>query len=145
MAQAPVSMHEHAIENLRYIRDTMERAGSFTAVPGWGGFAMGCTALLAAIVASRQASAVSWLTIWLIEGTLAITIGVLAVRWKMKAAHLSLQSGPARKFLFSFVPPLAVGAVLTVGLWQAGLISAITGLWLLPYSTRGVRRGGVSG
>ncbi len=141
MAQAPVSMHEHAIENLRYIRDTMERAGSFTAVPGWGGFAMGCTALLASLIASRQASAVSWLTVWLIEGTLAIIVGVLAVRWKMQAAHLSLQSGPARKFLFSFVPPLAVGAVLTVGLWQAGLISAIPGLWLLMYGT-GVVTGG---
>lgn len=134
-------MREHAIENLRYIRDTMERAGSFTAVPGWGGFVMGCTAVIAAVIASRQKSANAWLTVWLVEGALASVIGVLAVRRKMSGAHMSLQTGPARKFLFSFLPPLAVGAVLTVGLWRAGLINAVPGLWLLMYGT-GVVTGG---
>ena len=33
-------MHAHAAENIRFIRDTMSRAGSFTAVPGWGGVAI---------------------------------------------------------------------------------------------------------
>lgn len=141
MAQAPVSMHEHAINNLRYIRETMERATSFTAVPGWGGFAMGCTAVVAAAIASRQTSAQMWLATWLVEGALAMTIGILAVRRKMVTAHMALQAGPARKFLFSFVPPLAVGAVLTAGLMRAGLISAIPGVWLMLYGT-GVVTGG---
>ncbi|WP_458866173.1 hypothetical protein, partial [Enterococcus faecium] len=76
MAQAPVSMHEHAISNLRYIRETMERAASFTAVPGWGGVLMGLTAMGAAAIASRQHSARAWLAVWLLEGILAITIGL---------------------------------------------------------------------
>jgi hypothetical protein len=41
----PVELHTHAMENLRYIRRTLERAGSFTAVPGIGGMLMGSTAL----------------------------------------------------------------------------------------------------
>lgn len=141
MAQAPVSMHEHAIDNIRYIRETMERASSFTAVPGWGGLVMGLTALTAAIIASRQTSVNSWLLVWLVEGALAISIGILAVRHKMRVAHLPLQSEPARKFLFSFLPPIGVGAILTAGLMRAGLISAIPGVWLLLYGT-GVVTGG---
>ena len=141
MAQAPVSMHEHAIESIRYIRDTMERSSAFTAVPGWGGFVMGCSALAAAVVASRQTSIDAWLAVWLIEGALAIAIGVFAVRRKMQAAHMSLQSGPARKFLFSFLPPLGVGAILTLVLIRAGFVNAIPGVWLLLYGT-GVVTGG---
>ena len=41
-------MHVHAMDHLRYIRETMEGAASFTAVPGFGGIAMGATALFAA-------------------------------------------------------------------------------------------------
>jgi len=141
MAQAPVSMHKHAIANIRYIRETMERTSAFTAVPGWGGFIMGCTALAAAVIASWQISVTGWLAVWLIEGALAISIGFIAVRRKMQAAHMSLQKGPARKFLFSFLPPLGAGAVLTVVLVQTGMIGAIPGVWLLLYGT-GVVTGG---
>jgi hypothetical protein len=137
----PVGIHSHALDNLRYIRETMERAGSFTAVPGWGGFLMGLTALAAALLASRQRSQQAWLEVWLIEGAVAVAIGVLAMHRKAKSAHLSLWSTPARKFLFSFAPATAAGAVLTFGLYRAGMISAIPGVWLLLYGT-GVVTGG---
>ena len=42
----PVSLHSHAMDNLRFIRDAMERAGPFTGVPGWGGVAMALSALV---------------------------------------------------------------------------------------------------
>ena len=53
----PVELHAHAMDNLRYIRGTMERAGSFTAVPGLGGVLMGSIALVAAWVAGPQTGA----------------------------------------------------------------------------------------
>lgn len=137
----PVGIHSHALDNLRYIRETMERAGSFTAVPGWGGFTMGLTAVAAAVIASRQHSAPAWLSVWLVEGVLALAIGVVAMHRKARRAHLSLWSNPGRKFLFSFAPATAAGAVLTVGLYRAGMISAIPGVWLLLYGT-GVVTGG---
>jgi hypothetical protein len=132
---APVSLEAHAMDNLRYIRETMERAGAFTAVPGWGGIAMGVSALIAAVIASRQVTRNGWLLVWMIEGAIAAAIGAVSVARKARAAQLSLTAAPARKFMFSFVPPIVVGAILTVGVLRAGLISTLPGIWLLLYGT----------
>jgi len=140
-AAEPLAMHSHAIDNLRYIRETMERAGSFTAVPGWGGVTMGITAVAAAVVAGWQISPNRWLATWLMEGAVAIAIGVIAMQQKARAAGLEMWSAPARKFVFSFVPPMFAGAVLTFALWRAGLMHLIPGTWLLLYGT-GVITGG---
>jgi hypothetical protein len=137
----PIPLHDHAIDNLRYIRETMERAGSFTAVPGWGGVAMGLTALASALLASRQTTHGAWLETWLVEGGLAVALGILAMWRKASAAGLPLWSAPARKFVFSFFPPLVAGAAVTMVLWQAGLTGAIPGVWLMLYGT-GVITGG---
>ncbi len=140
-AAEPLAMHSHAIDNLRYIRETMERAGSFTAVPGWGGVTMGITAVAAAIVAGWQISPNRWLATWLVEGVVAIAIGVIAMQQKARAAGLEMWSAPARKFVFSFVPPTFAGAILTFAMWHAGLTHLIPGTWLLLYGT-GVITGG---
>ena len=140
-AAPPIGMHEHAIDNLRYIRGMMERAGSFTAVPGWGGVAMGFTALTAAVIASMQRSQNAWLATWVVEGLLALMIGLWAIQRKAKAAHLSLRSEPARKFVLSFAPPVAAGAALTLGLMRMGVIAPIPGVWLLMYGTAVVTGG----
>ena len=137
----PVSLHSHAMDNLRFIRETMERAGSFTAVPGWGGFAMGVSALAATFVASRQPTVDAWLTTWLVEGIFAIALGALAMKRKADRAQVPVMSAPARKFILSFAPPLLVGALLTLVLYRAGLTGAIPGTWLLLYGT-GVVTGG---
>jgi hypothetical protein len=137
----PVPLHAHAIDNLRFIRETMELAGSFTAVPGWGGVAMGATALAAAGLASHASSRQAWLIEWLIEGGVALAIGLAAMLRKARAAEVPLWSAPVRKFAFSFVPPLIAGAALTVVLWRAGLMAAIPGVWLMLYGA-GVIAGG---
>jgi hypothetical protein len=137
----PVSLHSHAMDNLKFIRETMERAGSFTAVPGWGGFAMGVSALIASVIAASQSSREAWLMTWLLEGMFAIALGALAMSRKANLAQVPLLSAPARKFVLSFAPPLMVGALLTLVLYRAGLTGAIPGTWLLLYGT-GVVTGG---
>jgi hypothetical protein len=126
---------------LRFIRETMERSASFTAASGWGQMVIGLTAVVAAWVASHQASAASWTGVWLGEAALALAIAVAAMQIKARFAGLPLTSGPGRKFAVSFLPPLAVGAVLTLVFYRAGLASALPGMWLLLYGT-GVVTGG---
>ena len=137
----PMPLHDHALDNLRYIRETMERAGSFTAVPGWGGVAMGATALAAAGIASHAASRSMWLLCWLLEGLVAMAIGFICMDRKARAAGMPLWSAPARKFLYSFLPPLVAGAALTFVLWRAQAFAAIPGVWLMLYGA-GITGGG---
>jgi hypothetical protein len=138
----PVSLQTHAMDNLRLIRETMERAASFTAVPGWGGVAMGVSALVAASIAMVQPSLGRWLTTWLAEAAFALILAVFAIRRKAKAAaHGPVLSAPARRFVLSFAPPLIVGGLLTIVLYRAGFFAAIPGTWLLLYGT-GVVTGG---
>src|SRR5271154_3771390 len=138
---APVAIADHARDNLRFIRETMERAASFTAVPGWGGVAMGITALGAAAIASSQASPMAWLLTWISEAVLAIAIAGWTTYSKARASGTSLFSGPGRRFVYSFAPPLFVGALLTLLLVRSGLTGAVAGVWLLLYGT-GVVTGG---
>jgi hypothetical protein len=131
----PVPIDRHAAESLRFIRRTMEQAGSFTAVPGWGGVFMGVSALGAAALAAQAGSTQAWLTTWLIGAGVALAIGVASILTKARASGTSLLSGPARKFALAFAPPLAVGALLTLPLYRAGLSSLLPGVWLLLYGT----------
>src|SRR5262245_28140949 len=111
----PVSLHERAADNLRYIRETMERSGAFTAVPGAGGIAMGAAALVAALLAhrARAVSAQEWLRVWLICLGVAVALGGTALVLKARRFGSSLFRGAARKFALNMLPALLSGALLT--------------------------------
>lgn len=130
---SPEALHEHALENLRFIRTTMENASSFTAVPGWGGAVVGVTALLAALAASRASSTEGWVATWLLEGVLAFGIAAVATGIKARAARLPLFSGPGRRFALGLAPPVLAGGVLTFFLFRAGLEELLPGMWMLLY------------
>ncbi len=132
---ALVPLEACAADNLRFIRETMERAGSFTALPGWGGVAIGVTAFAAALVAARQPSSVRWLFTWLLEASLAIVIALVTTARKARFARVPLFSGPGRKFALSFAPPLIAGALLTGVLYRVGDVSVLPGMWLVLYGT----------
>jgi hypothetical protein len=128
-------------DDLRFIRDTMERSAAFTAVSGWGYILLGFTALAAAWLAARQISSFAWLRVWLAEGLLAVAIGLLSCTWKANRRGLPLFSGPARKVALGLAPPLVAGAFLTFLLFRAGLQSALPATWLLLYGA-GIMTGG---
>jgi hypothetical protein len=131
----PTPLHDHALESVRVIRDAMERAGSFTAVPGYGTIAIGLTALAAAWVASKADTADGWLTTWIVEGVVAAAIAGWTIVRKDRLLALPIGSGPARKFALAFLPSLVAGAILTAALATHGLRSLLPGMWLLVYGT----------
>ena len=137
----PTALGDRALENLSFIRNTMERATAFTGVPGWGGVAMGGTALIATAVAANTTTSREWLGVWLAEGVLAFLIGAWSLGRKSRRLQGSAFTRPARQFLLSFAPPVLAGAVMTAVLWEAGQARLLPGTWLLLYGT-GVVTGG---
>jgi hypothetical protein len=138
------ALHDRAIDDLSFIRQTMERAAPFTAVPGWGGVAMGTTAFGAAALAHGRPLDARWVSIWLAAAALALLIGGWMMAAKAGRAGTSVLSASGRRFVFSYVPPLFVGILLTIALVRAGQLEALAGTWLLLYGTGGVTGGAYS-
>ena len=126
------SLPDRALENLRYIRDTMDRAASFTALSGWGFAAAGLTALAAAALAAPRTGG-SWLAVWLIEAALGLAFTLGFTLRKASRASVPITRGSGRKFTLGFIPPALAAVVLTPALLAAGADDAIAGTWLLLY------------
>ena len=142
--QTPV-LASDPLEQLRFIRQTMESAGSFTAVPGVGQVLIGATAIVAAFFASREVGVTTrWVEIWLVESAVALAIALVTLVAKARRAGQSLVSGPARKFALSFVPPMAVGALLTYVLYRSAMMAVIPSMWLMLYGTAVITGGAFS-
>lgn len=143
-APEPPALHARAMDNLAFIRDTMEAAGAFTAVSGWGMVAVGTVATIAAVIASSRHSPLQSVYVWLAAAVLATVIMLWAIVRKARKARMPLLSGPGRKFVLSFSPPMFVGALITIVLYRAGLPEMIPGMWLLLYGTAVVAGGAFS-
>lgn len=137
-------IHARAMDNLRFIRETMEAAGTFTAVSGWGQVVIGFTAIVAALVAAPFARTTDWVLIWAAEALLALLISVWFMYNKAKSASIPLLSGSARKLLFSFSPVFVVGLVVTAALIRLSMVSLLPGMWMLLYGTAVVAAGAFS-
>ena len=140
----PVNIGDRAIDNLKFIRETMERSTVFTSVPGYGGILMGVTAIVAAYIANSQAYIRDWLIVWLLEAALAFSIGLLAMWQKTKLSKTSLLSNPARKLLMNSLPPMLCGIFITLGLWRFGDFEAMIPVWILCYGAAVVCGGAFS-
>lgn len=137
----PISLHVQAMDNLQFIRSTMESAGSFTALPGKGGILMGATALFAAFSAHLSANPHAWLKVWMAEAVLALMIGLGFSYRKATQSSTPLLSKPFRRFVLALAPSVFAGAVLTVLFYQRGLMALLPAMWLLLYGA-GITSGG---
>jgi hypothetical protein len=126
-----VQMESHAVATLRYIRESMDAAGS-VAVPGSAGIALGAIGLAAALLASTPALRSWWLLIWLAAAVAGVAAGG-AIMARQSALHGALFGAPLRKLVLCLLPGIFAGAVLTAVHWQSGNLHAIPGTWLLLY------------
>jgi hypothetical protein len=138
------SLGARAAADLRFIRGAMERSGSFTAVPGRGGMAMGLVALAAAALAATVADRNAWVATWLGTAVVAMAIGVVSLRRKAAREGVALLGGPGRRFLLCLCPSLVAGALLTAALARAGQLDLLPGAWLLCYGAGVVAAGALS-
>jgi hypothetical protein len=136
------------LDDLKYIRQTMASAGSFTAVSGRGQMLVGATALAAAAISWQMFAAHenrgAWMTVWLAEAAVAVAVALWSSERKARRMDVPLWSAVARKFVLALLPPLIAGAVLTVALWHACLQPMVPGVWLLMYGTAVVTGGSFS-
>jgi hypothetical protein len=139
----PDSVHDHAADNLRFIRETMERAGSFTSIPGWGGIAIGTTAVVTALIANGRQPR-TWLAIWLADALVAAVIGAITMIAKSRRAGVSLTSGASRRFFSSYLAPILCAAILTFAFALRGIYDVLPATWLLLYGASFVSSGAFS-
>jgi hypothetical protein len=143
-------LHEHAADSLAFIRATMARSATFTAVPGRGGIGMGLIGVAAAVAASQASDRQAWLAIWLGAALAAVVGGLLAMQIKARRHQMTLWSASGRRFAQGLVPSLAAGALLTAMLsvrageqGAAGSYEFLPAIWLLLYGA-GVLAGATS-
>ena len=140
----PVNIGDRALDNLKFIRETMERSTVFTSVPGYGGILMGATGIVAAYIANSQPTIRNWLIVWLTEAVLAFFIGLLAMWQKTKLSKTSLFSTPARKLLMNALPPFLCGVFITLGLWRFEHFELMIPVWIISYGAAVVCGGAFS-
>lgn len=144
VTKQPINIGDRAMDNLKFIRETMERSAVFTSVPGYGGILMGATAIVAAYIAHSQTYIRDWLTVWLTEAVLAFFIGLLAMWQKTKLSKTSLFSTPAKKLIMNSLPPMLCGIFITLGLWRFGHFEVMIPTWILCYGAAVVCGGAFS-
>jgi hypothetical protein len=140
----PAPIRDHALSNLRYIREAMERASAFTSIPGWGGVAVGVTAIVAAVLAGRAGSPREWMLIWLGEAVVAALIAGVAMVRKAARSGVSFRGTPARRFFISYFAPIVAGAILTIFLARHGFHTALPAAWMLLYGASFISSGAYS-
>lgn len=127
------SIGSGAAEHLRYIRNTIEAAQTFTTIPGKGCIAMGAAGLLAAALEILPLLDGHWLPLWLAAAVLSAAVALYFMEEKARSQGLSLRRAVATRFFLTLAPSFVAGGVLTVALMDVVGREVIAGIWLLLY------------
>ncbi|HJO02487.1 MAG TPA: hypothetical protein QGG47_00780 [Acidobacteriota bacterium] len=110
------SLQARAEQHLQLIRAAMERAATFTALPGWGGVIMGVVGLLGALAAARATDPRQWVLVWFLAAGVAVPVGALTMWRKASRAEPGSTSTRAPR-------------VCSLAAWQRRLLPAPSSRW----------------
>jgi hypothetical protein len=113
----------------------MERAATFSAVPGRGGVVMGLVGLLGGALAVRQPERGTWLAVWIGTAITGFVVAAVSIVTRARRARVPLLAGPGRKFAFALAPSLVGAVLLTAALVARGQHALLPAVWLLLYGT----------
>lgn len=139
-----VALHERAMDNLAFIRDTMARSAPLTAVSGWGVVAMGVVATVGSFVATLGLMADWWLYTWLGVAIVGSLTGFATMARKARRANAPVFSQVMKKFGLNLLPPILAGVILTEVLYEEFRPDLMPGTWLLLYGVGIVTAGAFS-
>lgn len=132
-SRPPSALHEHAQDNLRFIRAAMERSTAFTGVSGLGYGLAGASALFATYIAAQQETEASWLSVWMLELCIGAIVAFVLTARKAARQGSSLLSTSGRKLLVAFLPTMVAGGVITLAFFLNDLVALLPGIWLSLY------------
>lgn len=139
--EEPPALHAQAMANLRFIRETLEHATSFTAVSGWGLVQVGLLACGFAAFARWRATPTAFVATWLVAAIVCLGLSVGMSARKARRLGLSLTTGAGRKFIVAFLPTMIAGGLLTFAFASTGQTAHLAGMWLLLYGASVVAAG----
>lgn len=132
MASGTVRIDSQALATLRYIRASMDAAGT-VAVPGTAGVGVGIVGLAAATLSSTALLHEYWLEVWVLAAVAGAVSGAFFLARREPGDAFTLLGAGVRRVYWSLLPCLLAGAVLTVVLFKSAQTQAIPGTWLLLY------------
>jgi hypothetical protein len=139
-----MNTHEEALENLQFIRHTIERSTKLTGVSGIGLIAMGIMGAAAAYVAAFRHSVDWWVNAWTYVAIVAFATGVCSMWYKGERTGNPIFTGAGRRFILALAPPIVAGIVLTNLFYMNSQIELVPGTWLLLYGVGVVTAGAFS-
>src|SRR5260370_35917432 len=94
--EEPPALHERAMDNLRYIRETMERSTAFTGISGWGEVAIGGSGFLGCALAGQQSPFRAGLWMWIARHLISLLIAGWGMEREAPALQMPPMSGAGR-------------------------------------------------
>ncbi|MFP6840619.1 MAG: hypothetical protein VB962_13725 [Pseudohongiellaceae bacterium] len=136
--------NQQDLENLQFIRKTMERSSTVTSVSGIGVMAMGVIGSIGAYLAPLQTREEAWVYTWLAIAALGCVTGFGSTWYQSRSRAPATRLSALRRFGLALAPPILAACVLTDIFIRTGQFELMPGTWMLLYGAGVITAGALS-